>query len=519
MPKKVCLIILDGWGMIPRTDGNAVYLAKTPTFNSILLSSPNVLLHASGESVGLPDGEMGNSEVGHLSIGSGRVVTQDYTQINESIQSREFFKKKEFLSVCDHVQKNNSVLHLVGILTDSGVHGSIKHLEALIELASLKQLSQIMLHLFTDGRDSPSGSASELLKKIEPSLKNARLATLVGRFYAMDRDKNWERIEIAYRLLTELKGTKYQNYSDALTVNYRNKKNDENLDPCVFEGALPLSNNDGMILFNFRADRATQIAEAILLTDFTEFNRTKLINIKPVIFTNYNNDLIADVAFSVFDLHNQNTNSLSNPLAKILSSNNLTQLHSAESEKFAHITYFFNSSETNPFVGEERIIVPSPKLENFADKPEMSAIELTQKFLKKIDEKKFDFSVLNFANADMLGHTGNLPATIAGIEIVDDCLKEIIKELHKNYQIFITADHGNGEEMLTIENKVDKEHSVNPVPFIRVENFNFSPNISAEIKIQKASEEPIGILADIAPTILNVYGLKPPTEITGEIVI
>ena len=518
MPKKVCLIILDGWGMSPRTDGNAIYQAKTPTFNSLLLSSPSVLLCASGEAVGLPDGEMGNSEVGHLSIGSGRVVTQDYTQINESIQSREFFKKKEFLSVCEHTQKNNSVLHLVGILTDSGVHGSIKHLEALIELANLKQVPRIMLHLFTDGRDSPPGSAGELLKKIEPHLKNARLATLVGRFYAMDRDKNWERIEVAYRLITELKGTKYTNYADALRANYHNKKNDENLDPCVFEGALPISNNDGMIMFNFRADRATQIAEAFLLTDFSEFSRAKLTNLKSVIFTNYNNDLTSDVAFSVFDLHDQTTNPLTNPLGKILANNSLTQLHAAESEKFAHITYFLNLSETNPFVGEERIIVPSPKLENFADKPEMSAIELTQKFLKKIDEKKFDFAVLNFANADMLGHTGNLSATITGIEIVDNCLKDIIEELHKDYQIFITADHGNAEEMLTIENKIDKEHSVNPVPFIKVEKFIFDPNASPEIKIQKASEEPIGILADIAPTILNEYNLKPPAEITGEIV-
>ncbi len=516
---KVCLIILDGWGMSPRTDGNAIYSAKTPTFNSLLLSSPTVLLQASGEAVGLPDGEMGNSEVGHLSIGSGRVVAQDYTQINESIQSREFFKKKELLAVCEHTIKNNSVLHLVGILTDSGVHGSIKHLEALIELANLKQVPRIMLHLFTDGRDSPPQSAETLLKKIEPNLKNARLATLVGRFFAMDRDKNWERIEVAYRLITELKGTKYQSYQDALRANYHNQKNDENLEPCVFEGALPISSNDGLIIFNFRADRATQIAETLLLTDFPEFQRNKLTNIKPVIFTNYNNDLEAGVAFSVIDLHNKATNPLTNPLGKILSSQNLTQLHAAESEKFAHVTYFFNSSKPNPFAGEERIIVPSPKLESFAQKPAMSAIELTQKFLKKMSEKKFDFAVLNFANADMLGHTGNLKASIQGVEIVDNCVKEIIDELGKGYQIFITADHGNAEEMLTIENKIDKEHSVNPVPFIKVENFNFDPNASPEIKTQKATEEPIGILADIAPTILSELGIKPTTEITGEIVV
>jgi 2,3-bisphosphoglycerate-independent phosphoglycerate mutase len=354
---RAILIILDGFGISPRQEGNAVLAASTPMLNAIFSQFPPLLLQASGEAVGLPFGEMGNSEVGHLTLGTGRVIIQDFTQINNAIANKSFFKKKAFTEVIEHIKRNNSSLHLVGILTDSAVHGSLEHLMALIDLAKQNSLQRVFIHLFTDGRDTPPKSAQVFIDRLEKKLAEVqigKIATLCGRYYGMDRDKNQDRTQKAYNLITQLKGQKYSTAKQALEANYQAGKTDENLEPAVIENGKGLSDNDGLIIFNFRADRAIQISQAL-----TADSKSK--NLKAAIFVEYDYNVKAQVAFTAVDLNNPQINPLVHSLSDIVSQAKLNQLHAAETEKYAHVTFFFNASKRKKHRGEDWLLVPSLK--------------------------------------------------------------------------------------------------------------------------------------------------------------
>ncbi|TSC92442.1 MAG: 2,3-bisphosphoglycerate-independent phosphoglycerate mutase [Candidatus Berkelbacteria bacterium Licking1014_7] len=517
--KKVALIILDGFGMTAEQKGNAVFQSKTPTLNSIFSQTSPLLLGASSEQVGLPFGEVGNSEVGHLTLGAGRVIEQDFTQINNKIEDKTFFSNKIFLEVLAHIKKNNSNLHIVGLLTESGVHAHLSHLFALLDLAKQNQIDKVYLHLFTDGRDSPEKSAKIYFEKLQRKINEigvGKIVTVCGRFFGMDRDKNWDRTKEAYELITMLKGERVNDVFEAIAKNYQDKRNDENIEPFVLPDAQPFTNGDGLIIFNFRSDRAIQIAQALTSNDFKGFSRKLAENFKAVIFTEYNYDIDAQVAFTCFDLFDKNKNPLNNCLAEVISGRGLSQLHAAETEKFAHITYFFNGSKREEFKGEERLIVPSAKVKTFDLKPEMSASELADKFIQLVIAKKHQFLALNFANPDMVGHSGNLPATIRAIEIIDQQIKKIYEKLKGEYEFIITSDHGNADELMMENGQISKEHSVNPVPYLYFSEIDLQKMVSNEIKLEVASNDPSGILADIAPTILSLMGITKPEEMTGE---
>lgn len=516
MVKPVFLIILDGWGENPSFEGNAIAQAKTPVMDRITRHYPQVLLQASGISVGLPWGETGNSEVGHLTLGAGRVVYQSLPRITLAIQDGSFSKNEAFAGAIANTKKNNSALHIMGLVSSGGVHSSMDHLNALLELAKDNELKQVFVHLFTDGRDSPPRSGMKMIEDVELRIQEyacGKIASLCGRYFAMDRNDNWDRTEKAFRLLTEGVGTREKSAREALQKSYNASITDEFVEPTLIEypGEKPglIRQKDSVIFFNFREDRARQLTKAFILPGFTKFKReNNLPELEFVTMTQYEDNLPAKVAFPPIEVKNC--------LGEIISRKGLHQLRMAETEKYAHVTYFFNGGKEESFPNEERVLIPSQAVSTYDKVPEMSAPEITAQVVKEMGKGKYSFLLVNFANADMIGHTGDLKATISAVETLDECIGKIMSEaLKMGGSMFITADHGNAEELVNLRTEeADTEHSVYPVPLWYITPQNERRKTEAEIMEGRNNVK--GILGDVAPTILAAMGIDVPPEMTGQ---
>ncbi|MCB9802776.1 2,3-bisphosphoglycerate-independent phosphoglycerate mutase [Candidatus Nomurabacteria bacterium] len=518
-PKPVVLIILDGFGIAPPTRANAIALAKTPNFDKYMANYPVMPLAASGEAVGLSWGEMGNSEVGHLSLGSGTIYYQNLPRITKSIAEGDFYQNPAFIEVCQQVKTKKSSLHIMGLVSSGGVHSFNEHLYALVELAKQQKVERLYVHAFLDGRDTPFNGALSYITKLQEKLKIIGLgaiATLSGRFYAMDRDNNWDRTEKAYRAIVDgLSEKKYEDPIEAINISYQQGVYDEEFLPTVIVDDLgqakgQIKDGDGVIFFNFRADRARQLTKALVLPGFEKFERPYLKNLRMVTMTEYETDLPVSVAFPkvVIDM----------PLARVISEAGLKQLHIAETEKYAHVTYFFNGGNEKVYLGEDRALIPSPHVSSYDQKPAMSARELSNKMIQSVKENTYDFIVANFANPDMVAHTGNLAATIEAIEILDKLIGEIVDTvLSYNGVVLITADHGNCEELYNLQNGIiTKEHSNNPVPFFVIgQEFAGKSVLPGMANTDLSQITSMGVLADVAPTVLKIMGLKKPPTMTG----
>ena len=501
MKRPSMILIMDGFGLNPSSYGNAIAQAKTPELDRIFHDYPMTQIEASGEQVGLPAGQMGNSEVGHLNIGGGRIVYQDLSLITKSIREKTFFDNPALNHAVDHDLKNDSTLHLLGLLSDGGVHSHITHLYALLELAKQRGVKSVAVHCFLDGRDVPPRCAQEYTDALEAKcaeLGIGRIALISGRYYAMDRDTRWDREQKAYDAMTLGTGEHAATAAEAIQNAYARGENDEFVLPTVIGEPCTVNDGDAMIMFNFRPDRARQITRCFVDPDFTGFDRTKTVqDLCYVCMTQYDASM-PNVELAFPPEHYTNT------LGEYLSGLGLRQLRIAETEKYAHVTFFFNGGVEAPNPGEDRILVPSPKVATYDLKPEMSADEITEKVIAEIEQDKYDVIVLNFANSDMVGHTGVMSAAIQAIETLDRCVPQIEKAvLAKDGQILLTADHGNADVMLDEEGNVVTSHSTNPVPLI---------HISREPRPLRAG----GKLADIAPTLLHLMGLPIPAEMTGD---
>lgn len=503
MSNRVLLCILDGWGISNDTKYNAVYSANTPNYDNFMKNMSHTTIHADGLNVGLPEGQMGNSEVGHLNIGAGRIVYQELTRINKAIAEGDFFKNEEFLNAINHVKKNNSSLHIYGLVSSGGVHSAMNHLEALIKMAADNGLKNVYVHAFLDGRDTPPESAETFLAEIEETLKKynlPKIASIIGRYWAMDRDKRWERIEKAYNCLVLGEGNKADSSKEAILNSYKNGKTDEFVEP-VNIGGKRISDNDAVIFFNYRPDRAREITRAIAFKDFDGFNRKKVLNnLYYVCMTQYDETFGLPVAFK--------PQKLVNILGEVLDANNIKQFRTAETEKYAHITFFFNGGVEEPNKLETRKLVASPKVATYDLKPEMSAYEVCDNVLEALDNKDYGFILVNFANPDMVGHTGVMEAAVKACSAVDECVGKIAEKALKNgVKMIITADHGNAEWMFNKQtNAPQTAHTTNIVPFIIVDS-------------EKYNLKETGALCDIAPTILDLMGIKQPSEMTGHSMI
>ena len=503
MSNRVLLCILDGWGISNDTKYNAVYSANTPNYDNFMKNMSHTTIHADGLNVGLPEGQMGNSEVGHLNIGAGRIVYQELTRINKAIAEGDFFKNEEFLNAINHVKKNNSSLHIYGLVSSGGVHSAMNHLEALIKMAADNGLSDVYVHAFLDGRDTPPESAETFLAEIEETLKKynlPKIASIIGRYWAMDRDKRWERIEKAYNCLVLGEGNKADSSKEAILNSYKNGKTDEFVEPVNIAGKR-ISDNDAVIFFNYRPDRAREITRAIAFKDFDGFNRKKVLNnLYYVCMTQYDETFGLPVAFK--------PQKLVNILGEVLDANNIKQFRTAETEKYAHITFFFNGGVEEPNKLETRKLVASPKVATYDLKPEMSAYEVCDNVLEALDNKDYGFILVNFANPDMVGHTGVMEAAVKACSAVDECVGKIAEKALKNgVKMIITADHGNAEWMFNEQtNAPQTAHTTNIVPFIIVDS-------------EKYNLKETGALCDIAPTILDLMGIKQPSEMTGHSMI
>lgn len=503
MSDRVLLCILDGWGISNDTKYNAVYSANTPNYDNFMKNMSHTTIHADGLNVGLPEGQMGNSEVGHLNIGAGRIVYQELTRINKAIAEGDFFKNEEFLSAINHVKKNNSSLHIYGLVSSGGVHSAMNHLEALIKMAADNGLKNVYVHAFLDGRDTPPESAETFLAEIEETLKKynlPKIASIIGRYWAMDRDKRWDRIEKAYNCLVLGEGNKADSSKEAILNSYKNGKTDEFVEP-VNIGGKRISDNDAVIFFNYRPDRAREITRAIAFKDFDGFNRKKVLNnLYYVCMTQYDETFGLPVAFK--------PQKLVNILGEVLDANNIKQFRTAETEKYAHITFFFNGGVEEPNKLETRKLVASPKVATYDLKPEMSAYEVCDNVLEALDNKDYGFILVNFANPDMVGHTGVMEAAVKACSAVDECVGKIAEKALKNgVKMIITADHGNAEWMFNEQtNAPQTAHTTNIVPFIIVDS-------------EKYNLKETGALCDIAPTILDLMGIKQPSEMTGHSMI
>lgn len=506
--KPVMLMILDGFGIAEKSEGNAVALAKKPNFDRLVKEYPHTQLQASGMAVGLPEGQMGNSEVGHLNIGSGRIVYQELTRITKAIEDGDFFENEALMKAMKNAKENNTSLHLMGLLSDGGVHSHIGHLKGLLEFAKKEGLQKVYVHAFMDGRDVPPSSGKDFIVKAEEMMKEVgvgQIATVSGRYYAMDRDNRWERVQLAYNAIVLGEGEKASSAVEAIENSYHDEKTDEFVIPCVIEEdghpTATIKNGDSVVFFNFRPDRARELTRAINDKEFAGFKRETL-NLTFVTMTQYDKTLEGvNIAFK--------PQTLVNTLGEYVSSKGLKQLRIAETEKYAHVTFFFNGGVEKENPGEERKVIPSPKVATYDLKPEMSAYEVTDELLDRLDQDKYDMIILNFANPDMVGHTGVVKAAIKAIEAVDECLGKIVdKVLEKDGTVFITADHGNAETEIDFSTgNPFTAHTTNPVPFVWVSN-----NING--RTLKS-----GKLADIAPTMLNVMNLEVPKEMTGECLI
>ncbi len=518
--KKVVLVVLDGFGVAHESNGNAIGLAKTPTFDYAVANFPSMTLQASGPLVGLPWGEMGNSEVGHLNIGAGRIVGQDLPRITLSIQNGEFFKNPAFLGAINHVKENNSQLHLMGMISPGGVHSLDEHLYALLGLAKESGLEHVFIHMFTDGRDTEPKVAERTIQELRGRIERigvGTLATITGRFYAMDRGGHWGQIEMSYQALVNGKGETAHTAEEAVSNSYNAQIFDEMIKPTVIvkEDAQPVTTireNDAVIYFNFRSDRAVQLTQMFVQPASLpeEFRHQPIPNLYFVTMTEYAAGLPVQVAFS--------TANLKNTLAQVLADSQLSQFHIAESEKYAHVTVFFNGGRGEKFKGEERLIVDSPSnSHNYSDQPEMSAVELTQELAKKIQNENFNFYLANYANSDMVGHTGVLQAGIKAVEQLDASLKILLDAcLAVDAVLLVSADHGNVEQMVNQKTgDIDKDHTTNPVPLLVIANELKFKQPKQSMLISLAADTPMGCLSDIAPTILDLFGLPKPPEMTG----
>ena len=504
--KPVMLMILDGFGINPNEKGNAVAIANTPNIDKLKKTWPTTIIHTSGLDVGLPEGQMGNSEVGHTNIGAGRIVYQDLTRITKSIQDGDFFSIKEFSDAIDNCKKNNSNLHIMGLLSDGGVHSHIRHLVALLEFAKRKDFENVYVHCFMDGRDTPPTSGEGYIAKLEEKMKEngvGKIATIEGRFYAMDRDKRWNRVKEAYDAMVNGVGEEATSALGAIEASYQKEVFDEFVEPTLIcnndEPIATIQKNDSVIFFNFRPDRAREITRTLVDPDFDGFKRD-YFPVYFVCFTQYDATLPnVHIAFK--------PTTLENTFGEYISKKGLTQLRIAETEKYAHVTFFFNGGEEKQYPGEDRILVPSPKVATYDLKPEMSAKEVTEKVIEAIQSQKYNCIILNYANPDMVGHTGNLEATVKAIETIDDCVGKVVEEVNKVQGVLlITADHGNAEQMIDYATgEPHTAHTTNPVPFILVGK-------------EDAKLKP-GRLADLAPTMLDIMGLEKPKEMTGESII
>jgi 2,3-bisphosphoglycerate-independent phosphoglycerate mutase len=517
--KKVVLVVLDGFGIASASQSNAITLAEPQFINSLINEYPTTTLQASGPAVGLPWGEMGNSEVGHLNLGAGRIVGQDLSRITLSIQDRSFFKNPAFLGAIEHVKKYDSALHIAGLVSPGGVHSYDEHLYALLGLASEQGLKKVFIHMFLDGRDTPPQIALETLDRLmrRTSLLNlGQVATVAGRFYSMDRAQHWNLTEQTYRAIVFGEGAQAGSAQQAIMDNYDKNIFDEMIPPTVVvhDNGKPvlLEDNDAFINFNFRSDRALQLTRALAEKGFNKFTNPlkPFKNLYVSTMTEYSHDLPVKVAFPPQEVVNG--------FSELISQKGLRQYHLAESEKYAHVTVFFNGGVINPYPGEDREIITSPasNYQNYVDVPEMSAYKLTEALIPKFKEG-YSFYLLNFANPDMVGHTGNLTATIKAIKVVDECLKRIAQAcLEQDIALLITADHGNAEELLDIRSGgIDKEHSTNPVPLIFVANgVKLKQPYDSGIA-RLAGIIPVGVLSDVAPTMLELLGIDKPVEMTG----
>lgn len=518
--RPIVLVILDGWGVAPPSRSNAISQSRTGHINTYVREYPTLTLQASGEAVGLPWGEPGNSEVGHLALGSGRVVYQDFPLITKAIKEGSFFQNSVFLGAMEQVKKRRSQLHLIGLVSAGGVHSFHEHLYALLELAKRESVPEVYIHCILDGRDTPYNSAADVVGKLQAKIDDlglGKIATLVGRFWAMDRDHHWDRTEAAWQAIA--RGVA-ERHSDepvaAIEQAYDEAIYDEEIPPVVIgkkgQPTAVLQDNDAVLFLNFRADRMRQLSEVFASPTFASFDRGVLPeNIYIGTMTEYDPLVPTHVAFP--------REHVVEPIAKIISDAGLKQLHVAETEKYAHVTYFFNGGFETPFPGEEHVLIPSRPVVSHAEAPEMAAKEIANTVVKGILSEKYDFIVANFANADMVAHTGNEPATIEAIHELDERLGEITDAvLAKDGLLIITADHGNAEALLNVQSgEIDKEHNSSPVPFIAISNRLHGKTAGGQDAIggDLSLLTPTGVLADVAPTILKLMGLPPPSGMTG----
>ncbi len=503
--KPTVLMILDGFGLNDRVEGNAVKLAKTPNFDKLLTDWPWVKGGASGLDVGLPDGQMGNSEVGHLNIGAGRIVYQELTRISKAIEDGDFFENPALVKAMDNCKQHDSALHLLGLLSDGGVHSHNTHLYALLRMAKERGLTKVYVHCFLDGRDTPPTSGLDYVKELEAEIQKigvGKIATISGRYYAMDRDNRWERVEKAYNALVYGRGETADCPVCAVEASYKAEINDEFVLPTVImeqnKPTATIQAQDSVIFFNFRPDRARQLTRALCDEAFAGFQR-EWFPLEYVCFTEYDVTIPnKDVAFEKESLHCI--------FGEYVSSKGLKQLRLAETEKYAHVTFFFNGGVEEPYPGEDRILVPSPKVATYDLQPSMSAVGVCDKLVEAIRSGKYDVIIINFANPDMVGHTGILEAAIEAVETVDACLGRAMEALLAvNGQMFLCADHGNSEQLVDYETgEPFTAHTTNPVPFVLV---NYEPGVTLREG---------GKLADIAPTLLDMMGMEQPKEMTGQ---
>ena len=493
---------MDGFGKNESTYGNAIAAAKKPNLDKIVSENPMTFIGASGLDVGLPDGQMGNSEVGHTNIGAGRVVYQELTRITKSIQDGDFFTNEALVGAMENCKKNSSALHLMGLMSDGGVHSHNTHLYGIMELAKRSGVDKVYIHCFMDGRDVPPTSGkdylAELYKKCD-EIGVGEIATVMGRYYAMDRDNRWERVVKAYKAMTEGEGVKFDCACKMMEESYANDVTDEFIVPAVSEKAVPVKDNDSIVFFNFRPDRAREITRAFVDPAFSGFEREQLKGLYYVCMTQYDATMPnVHVAFK--------PESLENPFGEYISDKGLKQLRIAETEKYAHVTFFFNGGVEKQYPGEDRILVKSPAVATYDLQPEMSAYEVTDKLLAAIDSDKYDAIILNYANCDMVGHTGVFDAAVKAVEAVDTCVGKIVDAVAaKGGVTLITADHGNADKMYEADGSPFTAHTTNPVPFIVV-------GYPCELREG-------GRLCDIAPTMLKIMGLEQPKEMTGVSII
>ncbi len=500
------LLILDGWGYSEIQENNAIALANTPVWDKLNAKFPNSLIHTSGKNVGLPDEQMGNSEVGHLNLGAGRVVKQDFTRIHSDLKDGGFFRNPVLKSSLEYANDNNKAVHIMGLLSDGGVHSHEEQIHGMLEMTHKQRCKDVHLHIFTDGRDCAPKSAKKYIQKLEDKISElgtGKITSVIGRYFSMDRDNRWSRIRCAYELLSKGKHKFVaKTATDAIDLAYERGETDEFIQATSVEAPTEINTGDVLIFMNYRADRARQITQAFTDESFQGFSRGTFLSTRFVCLTEYKKDFNLSVAYPSLKLNNV--------LGKYLSNLGMTQLRIAETEKYAHVTFFLNGGIERPFNGEDRVLIPSPDVATYNLKPEMSAFELTDELVENIESKKYDLIICNFANTDMVGHSGKLDAAIKAVEAVDACLGIIYQALYSiDGEMLITADHGNAEQMISPKTgEVHTAHTNNLVPLVFIS------------KRQATIADPEqGALSDIAPTLLKMMGVKKPSEMTGNSLI